>query len=82
MSQQDLFAMGVERERESRESRCIVESRLKEDLSGIFSLPNVETGGSMADQPPGMQLPLFRYQRRSLSRMIEIESRRDIPGMV
>jgi hypothetical protein len=49
------------------------EQRKRRDFSKIFALPTVPLSAALAPQPPGMQLPLFDYQRRSLARMLEVE---------
>ena len=51
------------------EGHSIVESRLKQDLSAVFSIPTLPADTPEAAQPPTMRIPLYAYQRRSLHRM-------------
>jgi superfamily II DNA or RNA helicase len=47
--------------------------RRRRDWSKVFALPTVQPAVPMAPEPPGLKLPLFDYQRRSLHRMLEVE---------
>lgn len=49
-------------------------ARLRKDLSALFELPCVPLTVPPAPQPAAFRGDMFAYQRRSLTRMIEIES--------
>ena len=49
-------------------------ARLRKDLSALFELPCVPLDVPPAPQPAAFRGTMFTYQRRSLTRMIEIES--------
>ena len=51
----------------------VVAARLRQDLSALFELPCVSTDVVPAPQPAAFRGRLFDYQRRSLTRMLEIE---------
>jgi hypothetical protein len=49
------------------------------DLSKVFHLPTIPQDIPRAEQPPGMNLPLFDYQLRSLFLMQRLEKNGVIP---
>ena len=57
----------------------IIVAKAKEDLSKIFHIPYMDQNNfEMAPQPEAMQIPLFSYQRRAVSKMIKIEDGIDL----
>ena len=53
---------------------AVIAQRLRKDLSLLFDIPCVPNSVAPASQPPAFRGTLFGYQRRSLARMLEIET--------
>ena len=61
--------------------REIIAKRLKRDLSKVYEIPTVPLDTPMARCPEGLLVPLFKYQRRSLHRMLQMEDTAEITGI-
>ena len=56
------------------DGEAVLAARLRKDLSVLFELPCVSKDVAPAPQPASFRGTMFAYQRRSLARMLEIES--------